>query len=54
MKDEDHVAAMMEHSMMIAHVQEMVKRGVLPETLLDMPNYEIPGIHRNNNEPYEV
>jgi hypothetical protein len=49
--DEDHVAAILCNAMFIAHTQEMVKRGVLPELLLDMPNYSIPLIHQNKDEP---
>ena len=38
--DEDHVAAILCNAMFIAHIQEMCNRGVLPESLLDMPKYE--------------
>ncbi|MDR1493074.1 MAG: DUF5664 domain-containing protein [Planctomycetaceae bacterium] len=38
--DEDHVAAILCNAMMIVHVQEMVRRGVLPPSLLDMPKYQ--------------
>jgi hypothetical protein len=51
--DEDHVAAILCNAMFIAHTQEMVKRGVLPESLLDMPNYSIPLIHQNKDEPLD-
>ena len=38
----------------IAHIQEMCKRGVLPESLLDMPDYgEIPRVHHNKDEPLD-
>ena len=38
--DEDHVAAILCNAMFIAHIQEMCNRGILPESLLDMPKYE--------------
>ena len=37
--DEDHLAAVFCNAMMILHTIEMVRRGVLPATLLDMPKY---------------
>jgi hypothetical protein len=52
--DEDHIAAVMCNAMMIIHTIEMVKRGVLPEELLDMPDYGIPPIHFNEDEPYDL
>jgi hypothetical protein len=51
--DEDHVAAIMCNAMMIAHTQEMVKRGVLPESLLDMPDYATLLVHGNKDEPFD-
>ena len=51
--DEDHVAAIMCNAMFIAHTQEMCKCGVLPESLLDMPDYQQPKIHQNGDEPYD-
>jgi hypothetical protein len=51
--DEDHVAAILCNAMFIAHTQEIVKRGILPETLLDMPNYSIPSAHQNKDEPLD-
>ncbi|GHT16677.1 hypothetical protein FACS1894189_0950 [Planctomycetales bacterium] len=53
-RDEDHIVAVMCNAMMIIHTVEMVKRGVLPEELLDMPDYGIPPIHFNKDEPYDV
>ena len=47
--DEDHIAAILCNAMFIAHTQEMVKRGVLPESLLDMPDYQPPNVHRNGD-----
>jgi len=37
------------NAMFIAHTQEMCKRGVLPMSLLDMPDYSIPQVHRNGD-----
>jgi hypothetical protein len=37
--DEDHLSAIMCNAMMMIHTQEMVKRGVLPKELDDMPGY---------------
>jgi hypothetical protein len=51
--DEDHIAAILCNAMFIAHTQEMVERGVLPKSLLDMPNYTVPSIHCNKDEPLE-
>ncbi len=42
--DEDHLAAVMCNAMMIIHTQEMVKRGVLPKELDDMPRYAPPTV----------
>ncbi|GHT13512.1 hypothetical protein FACS1894170_09590 [Planctomycetales bacterium] len=53
-QDEDHITAVMCNAMMIIHTIEMVKRGVLPDELLDMPDYGIPRVHFNNDEPYET
>ena len=40
--DEDHLAAIMCNAMFIIHTSEMVRRGVLPPSLLDMPKYRRP------------
>ena len=48
--DEDHIAAILCNAMFIAHTEEMCKRGVLPKTLLDMPDYQKPHAH---DEPYD-
>ena len=41
---EDNLAAILFNAMAIIHFEEMVRRGVLPAELLDMPNYtaEVP------------
>jgi hypothetical protein len=51
--DEDHIAAILCNAMFIAHTQEMVNRGVLPESLLDIPDYTLPAIHQNKDEPLD-
>ena len=51
--DEDHVAAILCNAMFIAHIQEMCKRGVLPESLLDMPDYRPSRVHTNGDEPLD-
>ena len=38
-REEDHLAAIIFNAMAIVHYEEMVKRGILPESLLDMPDY---------------
>jgi hypothetical protein len=38
--DEDHVAAIGCNIMFIAHYEEMIKRGLLPNELNDLPRYE--------------
>jgi hypothetical protein len=48
-QDEDHIAAIMCDAMMLIHIEEMAKRGVLPQELLDMPDYSIPKVHFNND-----
>lgn len=37
---EDHLAAVFCNAMFILHFEEAVKRGLLPESLLDMPSYQ--------------
>jgi len=41
-KSEDHLAAVMFNAMAIIHNEEMIRRGVLPAELDDMPNYLPP------------
>jgi Domain of unknown function (DUF5664) len=40
--DEDHLAACMCNVMFLIHYQDMIKRGVLPAELNDMPDYGSP------------
>ncbi len=52
--DEDHLSAVATNCMFLLHFDEAVKRGFLPESLLDLPKYEpMPGVHRNQDEPLE-
>lgn len=44
MRDEDHLAAIVCNSQFIMHYEEMIKRGILPAELSDMPDYS-PRIH---------
>jgi hypothetical protein len=41
-RDEDHMAAVMCNAMFVIHLEEMIRRGVLPADLLDMPTYRRP------------
>ena len=38
-RDEDHLIAAIWNLQALLHIEEMVKRGVLSEDLLDLPNY---------------
>jgi hypothetical protein len=40
MTNEDHLAAIAVNAEFIMHYEEMIKRGILPATLDDMPKYE--------------
>jgi len=40
--DEDHLAAISCNIIFIIHYEEMIKRGLLPEELADLPQYEGP------------
>ena len=52
--DEDHLSAIATNCMFLLHFEEAVKRGFLPESLLDLPKYEpIPNVHRNKDVPLE-
>ena len=46
--DEDHLVAVMCNCMMILHFEEMVRRGLLPPSLLDMPKYRRPASYYDN------
>ena len=38
--NEDHLAAIIFNAMAVIHYEEMVANGILPEELLDMPQYQ--------------
>ena len=47
---EDHLAAIIANSSFLIHFEEVIKRGLLPESLDDLPKYnEIPGVHFNGD-----
>jgi len=39
-RDEDHLAAIIFNAMAIIHNEEMIRRGILPKSLDDMPHYD--------------
>jgi len=45
---EDHLAAIFCNCMFIIHTMEMVRRGILPPSLLDMPKYRRPSSYHEN------
>ena len=45
------MAAVMCNAMFIIHMEEMIERGVLPETLDDRPNYQEPAWIENVSKP---
>jgi hypothetical protein len=46
--NEDHLAAILCNAMFIVHIDEMIERGVLPESLDDLPKYQAT---TNGDEP---
>jgi len=53
-ESEDHLAAIIANSSFLIHYEEMIKRGLLPESLDDLPKYnEIPRVHFNRDEPMD-
>lgn len=48
--DEDHLAAVMCNASFLIHYQEMIRTGVLPAELDDMPRYEPP--KRRRRRPF--
>ena len=46
-RDEDHLAAIIFNAQAIIHYEEMIKRGVLPGELDDMPAYRAAGTAEN-------
>lgn len=48
---EDHLAAICVNASFLMHYEAMIRRGVLPESLDDMPGYGvIPSCHNNGDE----
>ena len=45
---EDHLAAIAVNSIILLHVEECVRRGLLPSSLLDMPKYRRPSSYHEN------
>lgn len=43
-QDEDHAAAALWNFHGLIHIEEMIARGVLPQSLNDLPQYEVPQI----------
>ena len=41
-EDEDHLAALLWNAMALLHTDEMLRRGVLPDELNDLPDYGEP------------
>ena len=51
---EDHLAHLAANVMLLLHIDECCKRGILPDSLLDLPKYsEIPRVHFINNDLVE-
>ncbi|HBT77351.1 MAG TPA: hypothetical protein DEB39_10620 [Planctomycetaceae bacterium] len=51
---EDHLVAVFCNAMFMVHTREMVRKGVLPKSLLDMPDYHaMPPGHNNGDEPLD-
>ena len=46
--DEDHLSGVMANCMFLLHFDEAAKRGLLPESLLDLPQYNsMPSVRQN-------
>jgi hypothetical protein len=54
-KSEDHLAALVVNGIFVLHFETMVHQNILPESLLDLPDYyAIPRVHSNADEPYDT
>lgn len=52
--DEDHLGHLAANVVFLLHVDECCKRNILPDSLMDLPDYSaIPAVHFNKDEPYE-
>ncbi len=48
---EDHLAAVATHALLLLHYEAEIKRGFLPPELNDLPDYsQIPGVHHNHDD----
>ena len=53
-RSEDHLAAIAVNASFLMHYDAMIERGVLPDSLNDLPTYEsMPGVHRNADDPID-
>jgi len=52
-RSEDHLAAVIFNAMAIAHNEEMIRRGVLPAELDDMPTYDAPSTEERSHHATE-
>jgi len=50
---EDNLAAIIVNASFLMHYDAMIERGVLPESLNDLPVYDPMRTHRNGDEPLE-
>ena len=51
---EDHLAAIAVNASFLMHYEAMIRRGLLPKELDDLPEYGvIPGVHKNGDEPID-
>ena len=51
---EDNLAAIIANASFLIAYEELIKRGLLPESLDDLPKYNgIPGVHFNQDEPVD-
>lgn len=50
-RSEDHLASLVVNGIFVLHFEEAIKRGILPESLLDLPDYSvISGVQQNRGE----
>jgi len=51
LRDEDHLAAAAWNVLCIMHIQEMIRRGLMPAELDDLPNYVNPDSTEKEKRP---
>ena len=49
-RSEDHLMGIIANATFVAHYEEMIKRGILPPSLLDMPKYRRPSSYHENTK----